>query len=886
MKARSAPQGSALEHQLGGRQNLPVADLAGFQTRCLQKVVAGAGMDLVAGEMAAFLEAVVPGSAALVGFEAGHGLPSAACGKAAGLFSDGGGQSSPHEDLPHEICLRTGQAVVIPAFGADPRWSRHGLRMAALGWTGCVVLPVIVAGQGNVGAIGCYFGPLLDDLDAARAQVESLAAFLAQLVLVCASSAGEENAKDSFAELASTIPGVVYQRVVRPNGDIRYQYMSEGSKELFGVDARTVLSDPEALFRHYGPEYRARFKDRLIEASKSLEIWDVEATINRPDGQTRYTHAIAKPRRQDDGSVLWTGVILDATRMKLAEIAAAETEATTRKAIVESLAQGLLLYDASDRLIVTNSHFFRLHPGMESVAVPGASYLDVLTAELHPDRNKHVLRTSISAEFSERLARHGEEAHTMVERQVGPDQWVLINEHRTPDGGTVVLYTDVSDLKQREHQIEHLAHHDALTGLANRTLFRNKLESALAAARQNGSTVAVMCIDLDRFKGVNDTLGHPIGDSLLQTVARRLEQTLRDGDTAARLGGDEFAVILPGLSDSEFATSLAWRIINVMSKPVDINGHTVVTGTSIGISLASSYGGDADDLLKNADLALYRAKSDGRGTFRFFEAEMDAIAQERRRLELDLREAIATDKLTVAYQPLVDVFTAQMVGVEALVRWIHPKRGNVPPSDFIPLAEETGLIAQVGAYVLRRACEDAMSWPRGIRVAVNVSPAQFRSGKFAEEVHETLVATGLPPYRLEIEITESLLLRDTQSNLATLHRIKALGVRVSMDDFGTGYSSLGNLRSFPFDKIKIDKSFINDMKSSADAAAIVRSVVTLGRSLGMTTTAEGVETRDQLVHLRSEGCTEVQGFYYSEACASAAISDLLAKSLNGVIEPK
>jgi diguanylate cyclase (GGDEF)-like protein len=395
-----------------------------------------------------------------------------------------------------------------------------------------------------------------------------------------------------------------------------------------------------------------------------------------------------------------------------------------------------------------------------------------------------------------------------------------------------------------------------------------------------------MCLDLDRFKGINDTLGHPTGDVLLQTVAKRLEKAIRECDTAARLGGDEFALILPGLSGSELATSLAWRLINVMSKPVNINGHVVMTGTSIGISLANPHDANADDLLKNADLALYRAKADGRGTFRFFEEEMDAIAQERRLLELDLREAIATEGLAVAYQPLVDVFTAQMVGVEALIRWEHPQRGNVPPIEFIPLAEETGLISQIGAWVLLRACMDAMTWPRNIRVAVNVSPAQFRSGKFAEQVEETLRMTGLPPSRLEIEITESLLLRDTQVNLATLHRIKALGVRVSMDDFGTGYSSLGNLRSFPFDKIKIDKSFINDMKNSADAAAIVRSVVTLGRSLGMTTTAEGVETRDQLVHLRSEGCTEVQGFYYSEACGSAKIVSILNNSTNGVMEPK
>jgi diguanylate cyclase (GGDEF)-like protein len=887
MKARLHVHGSRQDGQSGGGLVTPDMDLAGFQTHALQLALDGLPVARLAEGCAAFIEMNHPGCSSLIELMPQHGQIFSPCGQIAGTPFAPWLRSGSEILSPQDACLQRNRTIAVSDFNTDPDWAAHGLRAVQYGYTGCVCVPVPTRSSTAVaGTISVYSRPghIVDP--ALAKSIERLAGFLGQLLVVSASSVDEEKAKDSFAELASTIPGVVYQRVVKPDGDIRYTYMSEGAKELFGVDAKTVVSDPEALFQHYGPSYRSNFKKRLMDASKELKLWDVEATINRPDGETRYTHAIAKPRLQNDGSVVWTGVILDATRMKLAELAAAATEAKTREAIVESLSQGILLFDANDRLIITNSHFFTLHPGLEDIAVPGASYVDVLTAELHPDRNTHVLRSDMTSEFAERFVRHGNHDHTMVERRIGPEKWILVNEHCTPDGGTVVLYTDVSDLKQRERRIEHLAHHDALTGLANRTLFRKKLEEALTAAEIDGTTVAVMCLDLDRFKGINDTLGHPTGDVLLQTVAKRLEKALRECDTAARLGGDEFALILPGLADSELATSLAWRLINVMSKPVSINGHVVVTGTSIGISLANPKDANADDLLKNADLALYRAKSDGRGTFRFFEEEMDAIAQERRLLELDLRAAIASDGLTVAYQPLVDVFTAQMVGVEALVRWDHPTRGNVPPVNFIPLAEETGLISQIGAWVLRRACEDAVTWPRDIRVAVNVSPAQFRSGKFAEQVQDTLEQTGLPPARLEIEITESLLLRDTQANLATLHRIKALGVRVSMDDFGTGYSSLGNLRSFPFDKIKIDKSFINDMKNSADAAAIVRSVVTLGRSLGMTTTAEGVETRDQLVHLRSEGCSEVQGFYYSEACGSSMIASILNSSLNGIMEPK
>lgn len=689
-----------------------------------------------------------------------------------------------------------------------------------------------------------------------------------------------------FSELASTIPGVVYQRTVYPDGDVRYIYISKGAKELFGVDAETIIRDPQALFNHYSPEYRATFREKLIEASKTLSTWDVEAQILRPDGTTRYTHAIAHPRREDDGSVVWTGVILDATRMKLAELEAAETETRTRLAIVESFTQGLLLYGPDGKLVVRNSKFLDVNPGLDAIAVPGATYVDVLKAELDPKREGQITESDVTFEFCERLAKHNRKQGSVFERQISDDRWILINDNPTSSGGKVVLYTDVTELKRRERHIEHIAHHDALTGLPNRVLFRKRLEEALDKAEIEQQDVAVIYIDLDRFKAVNDTLGHPIGDALLQFVGKRIQECMRPTDVPARLGGDEFALVIPKNANTETLTSLAWRLIDVLSRPYEIQGHSVVIGASLGIAIGRDGAQSADTMLKSADLAVYRAKSDGKGTFRFFEAEMDAIAQERRLLEMDLRAAIRTGQLMVYYQPQVDVFTAQMVGAEALLRWHHPVRGNVPPSEFIPLAEETGLISEIGPWVLRKACEDAVNWPLAARVAVNCSPAQFQNGSFIEVVRQVLQDTGLKPSRLEIEITESLLLRNTDANLKTLWGLKELGVRVSMDDFGTGYSSLGNLRSFPFDKIKIDRSFINDLKNSVDAAAIIRAVVSLGRSLGITTTAEGVETRDQLTYLRAEGCSEVQGFYYSEAQPSDTIHQMLINSPNGVIQPR
>ncbi len=687
-------------------------------------------------------------------------------------------------------------------------------------------------------------------------------------------------ADKSLASLAAAIPGVVYQRTVSPDGQIRYSYISESAYDLFGVTAERILNDPEALFQHYSPEYRKHFRQRLLDASRDMTLWDVEAEINRPDGQKRYTHALARPHREPDGSVLWTGVILDATRIKEAELAANAAEARTRQAIVESLSQGLLLFDRDDRLTLRNSHFLALYPEMTERAVIGAHYHEVIKAELDPNLHNAVGVFDANAELVDRLMRHGE-AHLVYERMMSGDRHILVNEYRTPDNETLVLYTDISELKRRERKIAHLAHHDSLTGLANRVLFKETLETKLVDASQTGNSVAVVCLDLDRFKLVNDTLGHHVGDLLLKEVAKRIEGVVRSDDMPARLGGDEFAVIMADGGDGGRLTSLCWRLLAALAKPYELAGHSIVSGASIGIATSSPEVVDPDTLLRNADLALYRAKSDGRGTFRFFEREMDDKAQSRRLLEIALRGAIARNEIEVCYQPLVDTHTTEVVGAEALLRWNRPGIGYVPPLEFVPLAEETGLISEIGEWVLKTACREAASWPNDIRVAVNISPAQFRDSSFASVVKRHLDDSGLDPHRLELEITESMLLRNTEANLKILHELRSFGVRISMDDFGTGYSSLGNLRSFPFSKIKIDKSFINDLNKSVDAAAIIRAVLALGRSLGMTTTAEGVETRDQLAYLRAEGCVEVQGFYFKKAVSNEEFTAFVGERSRG-----
>ena len=408
------------------------------------------------------------------------------------------------------------------------------------------------------------------------------------------------------------------------------------------------------------------------------------------------------------------------------------------------------------------------------------------------------------------------------------------------------------------------------------------MDHGLAQVRRHGTMLAVLCLDLDRFKQVNDTLGHPAGDALLRAVAGRLAGCLRDCDTVARLGGDEFAVIQAPLGRAEDAATLAQRIVKTLSEPYDLSGHNVMIGASVGIALAPADTADGDLILNMADMALYRAKADGRGVFRMFEPGMDTRMQARRVLESDLRRAVQAQEFEVHYQPLVDLPSGRVSALEALVRWRHPGRGLVRPDDFIPFAEETGLIGPIGAWVLHQACADAAGWPAEVRIAVNVSAAQFKGPGLIETVLDALAASGLPPERLELEITETALLADADATLAALRKLRAKGVRIAMDDFATGYSSLGYLRSFPFDKIKIDRCFIRDIETSADCKAIVRAVAGLGSNLGITTTAEGVETAAQLDQLRAEGCDQVQGFLFSRPVPARDVEALLGRTMEAV----
>jgi len=534
-------------------------------------------------------------------------------------------------------------------------------------------------------------------------------------------------------------------------------------------------------------------------------------------------------------------------------------------AALNNMSQGLCMFDDDLRAIVLNTQFQRLFGLDCKTNMDGAA-----TACCRPSLRTIVPEIAVLLEHN---VRHDRPSTT--ETACADGRVIAVAQQRMPQGGWVATFEDVTTQRRSQERIAHMARHDSLTDLPNRYSFRERIQEVLAETRSGGGAFAVMCLDLDHFKAVNDTLGHPAGDALLCAAAERLRGAIRDTDMIARFGGDEFAILQPGIVGRVDAERLAGRIVGEIARPFYINGEQIFLAGSLGVALSPEHGDDADILLKNADLALYAAKDDGRRMFRIFEPEMDERLIRRNALERDLRLALANGELDVHYQPVVDLRSRRITGVEGLLRWTHPLRGNVPPSAFIPIAEEAGLIVEIGRWVLRTACADAVGWPGTPKISVNLSPVQFRRGGMTETVAAALGDSGLAPERLLLEITESLLLDQDHETLRVLNELKALGVEIAMDDFGTGYSSLSYLRRYPFDRIKIDRAFI-DPSSGQQGAAIIQTMVSLGNSLGMTTVAEGVETEQDREMLLAAGCTEAQGYLFSPPVPRDAIGRLLA----------
>jgi diguanylate cyclase (GGDEF)-like protein/PAS domain S-box-containing protein len=611
------------------------------------------------------------------------------------------------------------------------------------------------------------------------------------------------------------------------------------------------------------------------------DVEDFCSTIIKNVAQGKVTHTIMecadgrsfqivnKPLTQGG----WVATIEDITQRRTLE-QESNRNYTFLRQIIDHIPTQITVKDVRDRRYVLANRVAEVQFGMPHGSIVGKTAFDLFpktTADSVTENDNKCLKSADGLLLDEHLwesLEHGRRFNTS--RRIGiPDQAGQIRY-------IINVVDDVTERRRADEKIAHLAHYDALTDLPNRVLFRERIELELQKVDQ-GEQFALLYIDIDEFKGINDSLGHHVGDELLKAVATRIRSCIRETDQVARLGGDEFAVIQTGVNTVDDVVEFVSRIQEAIRQPYECFGHQLSTDASIGIGLAPQDGTDLDQLIKNADLAMYDAKSAGRRTYRFFEPSMDARAKARLTLERDLRQALVEGSFEIHYQPVVDLGRDEVTGCEALLRWRHPERGMISPADFIPVAEDTGLIVELGDWVLRTACAEAVTWPDHIRLAVNVSPVQLKSPALALRIASALAVSGLAANRLEIEITEAVLIRDDETALAILHQLRAIGIHIALDDFGTGYSSLSYLKRFPFDKIKIDRSFVTDIADIDGASVIVQAVVNIASASNMTTTAEGVETSEQKEILRALGCTEMQGYLFSAARPGSEVRKLFGK---------
>ncbi|MFC3124911.1 EAL domain-containing protein [Pseudoroseomonas globiformis] len=641
---------------------------------------------------------------------------------------------------------------------------------------------------------------------------------------------------------------------------------NDGAERLKGYAAAEIVGRHFSVF-HTAEDLDAGSPQQALATALAVGKFEDEGWRLRKDGSRFWAHVVLDPIEDVDGTLLgFTKITRDLTEQR--------EQSTRLQRITDKLdlalanmSQGLCLFDADERLALCNRRFREMLRLDEAAAHIGSTFTQLLS-RLHGPGARGAIRRIREEHLASLAGTH----HTVAEEMIREGRTIAMSHRALPGGGWVTTMDDITERRQIERRIVHLAHHDGLTELPNRASFRARLD----AETSTEGSCAVLYLDLDRFKPVNDTLGHPAGDALLRAVAERVQGLLRPQDVVARLGGDEFAVMLGGCARATEAGTVADRLIREIGRPFVVSGLQVLIGASIGLAVAPLDGTDPDILLRNADLALYQAKQAGRGCHRAYVAGMERVMQERLELEQDLRRALCNNEFLLHYQPVVDLERDHINGFEALLRWDSPVRGRVSPGEFIPLAEEIGLMPEIGDWIMRTACREAAAWPDGLKVSVNLSPTQFRAPHLVGDIQAALAESGLPPHRLELEITETAMIDDMEMAKTTLHRLRDLGIDIAMDDFGTGYSSLSFLRSLPFTRIKIDRSFVQDLGVKPEAAAIVRAVTGLCGSLGVATTAEGVETESQIAMLRAEGCPEVQGFLISRPCPAGEVHNWIA----------
>jgi len=734
-------------------------------------------------------------------------------------------------------------------------------------------------------AIGMATADIFAKHEQTRSQLLQQAAIVSLLLLALAALSSwyiaskrrqaEVQARDllRLQNLTGRVPGLVYQYLLRPDGSSCFPFVSEGIRDTFRLSREAVVADASQVFALIHPDDAAGVAVSIDASARTLTPWVHESRICFADGTVRWLSGKATPQRQADGSVLWHGFISDITERKRAE------ETLRIAAIAFESQEGMFITDAAGTILRVNHAFTRItgYPAEEAIGkTPG-----LLSSGRHDPTFYGAMREAIAQNGSWQ----GEIWNRRKNGEVFPE-WLTITAVKNDEGKIthhVSTLTDITQRKAAEDQIKHLAFYDPLTRLPNRRLLIDRLHQAMAASARSGYEGALLFIDLDNFKTLNDTLGHDKGDLLLQQVARRLTSCLREGDTVARLGGDEFVLMLEDLSKTPReaaaqAESVGKKILYALNLPYDLAGHEYHNTPSLGVTLFADHQNNADELMKRADLAMYQAKAAGRNTLRFFDPEMQAAVNARVALERDLRSGLRQNQLRLYYQAQVDD-DGVLTGAEALVRWQHPVRGMVSPADFIPLAEETGLILPLGQWVLETACAQLASWAAAektarLTISVNVSARQFRHVDFVAQVLTVLADTGCDPQLLKLELTESLLFDDVEDIILKMSELKDKGVCFSLDDFGTGYSSLAYLKRLPLDQLKIDQSFVRDLLTDANDAAIAHTIVALARALGMSVIAEGVETDAQRSFLAGLGCRAYQGYFFGRPGPVATLFDV------------
>jgi len=694
-----------------------------------------------------------------------------------------------------------------------------------------------------------------------------------QIAAAAAVTAGNLSSSRHFLDLI--IDHVPVAILIKDARDLRYVFVNRTAEQTHGFSGEQAIG--KTSYDFYPQEAAAAIEKRDRDALNKNSDEDILCTVHHPCDKSRFVLTKRRVIRNQHGEPEYLALVVeDITERILTERELIRTK-NFLHSIIDHVPEAVLVKDARDRKYVLINKAAEKYLGFPAEQVIGKSPDDLFSKDAADTIacSDDVLLATGSFESSITPPFHKENDNSQL---VATKKLIIPGANGEPEY-LLSIVEDVTEQMRGIEQLSHQARHDTLTGLPNRIFFTEKTIGALTRAAHQGQHFSILLLDLDRFKSVNDSLGHLVGDALLNAVAQRLRASLRDGDFIARLGGDEFAILQQSRGEQrEAAISLANRISKTLAEPYQIEGHQIIVGVSIGIALAPEHGADVDQLMKCADLALYQVKSLGRNRHRVFTPELEARARARHALENDLRAAVAENQFELRYQPVVNIATQQPCGAEALLRWRHPKNGLVAPAQFIALAEETGLIVPLGEWVLRTACADAARWPERMKVAVNLSPVQFGKGDLVDCVARALTDSGLPPERLELEITESVLLHDDEKYPALLHAIKSIGVSIVLDDFGTGYSSLSYLRMFPFDKIKIDQSFVKELSTRPDCAAIVCALIALGRNLDMATTAEGVETEEQLMLLRAVGCDLAQGYLFGKPVANDELSFAIKKT--------